>query len=234
MSDGSPTGDARLGRVVVKAVRPHETHPSERDVQDRGRLAQEVKSALYRVRKTAENWRTGVAGLVTLVTATLLFRGRASIIDYSPWVSYTLGALVLLSLALAIASLWRFLNAAYGRLKPVSAQSILDAGGVDVYNVQLATIALHDLRIARILGLVSAGFLASALLLSWYGPAAGGSASSVKVVLASETVPHSEMSLCGDLKALDADVVVLQLPGEPQPRRLNARQLVSLRIVTQC
>ena len=97
-----------------------------------------------RVRKTAENWRTGMAGLVTLVTATLLFKGQNTIAAYDPWVRYALGVLALLAVSLAIASLWLFLSAAYGRIRAVSIQSILQEGGVDVRNVHLATTALDD------------------------------------------------------------------------------------------
>jgi hypothetical protein len=222
-------------RIVVKAVPPHQTRPAPREVQDRARLATEVKGSLDVVRKTAENWRTGMAGLVTLVTATLLFKGRDSINDYANWIRYVLGALVLVSLVLAVASLWLFLTAAYGRLKPTSAQAILDAGGVDIHNVHLTTAALGDLNVARRLGLASAGLLAAALLLSWYGPAASAEPDThVKVVVASETSPETETPLCGELKALDRDVTVLQVAGEPEARRVKTERLVSLNIVASC
>jgi hypothetical protein len=234
VSDTGPPDSTNPKRPVIKAVRPHETRPDPREMQDRARIAEEVKGSLDRVRKTAENWRTGMAGLATLVTATLLFKGRGSIIEYAGWVGYTLGALVLLSLILAVASLWLFLTAAYGRLGPTSAQSILDGGGVDVHNIQLTTVSLHDLRIARRLGLASAGFLAVGLLISWYGPAGKHPATHVKVVIASESSPKTELLLCGELKALDGNVAVLQVDGEPDPRRLKTERLISLKIVASC
>jgi hypothetical protein len=175
-----------------------------------------------------------MAGLATLVTAVLLFKGRDSITEYAGWVRYTLGALVLLSLIFAVASLWLFLMAAYGRLRPTSAQSILDTGGVDVYNIKLTTAALDDLKIARILGLASAGLLALGLVISWYGPIDTPSAPHVKLVIASETSPGTELTLCGELKALDGNIVVLQVDGEPNPRRLKTKLLTSLKIITSC
>jgi hypothetical protein len=221
-------------KPVIKAVHPHETRPETRDLQDRARIAEEVKGSLDRVRKTAENWRTGMAGLATLVTATLLFKGRGSIIDYADWVGYTLGALVLLSLIFAVAALWLFLTAAYGRLRPTSAQSILDAGGVDVHNFQLTKAALHDLTMARRLALAGAGFLALGLVISWYGPVSRPSTPRVKLVIASETSPRTELSLCGELTALDGNIAVLQIDAEPDPRRLKTGQLISLKIVASC
>jgi len=129
---------------VIKLVPPHDPNPSASEIGDRARLAEEVRGSLERVRKTAENWRTGMAGLVTLVTATLLFKGQNTIAAYDPWVRYALGVLALLAVSLAIASLWLFLSAAYGRIRAVSIQSILQEGGVDVRNVHLATTALDD------------------------------------------------------------------------------------------
>jgi len=221
-------------KLVIKAVRPHDTRPGPRDIEDRGRLAEELKGSLDRIRKTAESWRTGMAGLTALVTATLLFKGRASITDYAEPVGYALGALVVLSLALAIASLWRFLMAANGRLAATSAQSILDAGGVDVRNIHLTTTALADLNVARGLGIASAALLGLALLLSWYGPAAESTAARVKLVIAAEPPGTTELSLCGELKALDGKVVVLQVDGEPEPRRLKTERVVSMKTLASC
>lgn len=234
MSGPDPREGTGRGKLVIKAVRPHDTRPGPRDLEDRARIAEELKGSLDRIRKTAENWRTGMAGLTALVTATLLFKGRASITDYAEPVGYALGALVVLSLALAIASLWRFLMAAHGRLAATSAQSILDAGGVDVRNVHLATTALADLNLARGLGLASAALLALALLLSWYGPAGKSTAARVKLVIAAEPPGTTEQSLCGELKALDGTVVMLQVDGEPQPRRLKTERLVSMKTLASC
>jgi len=221
-------------KSVIKAVRPKDRRPGPRDLQDSARIAQEVKGSLDRVRKIAENWRTGMAGLATLVTATLLFKGRGSITEYADRVGYTLGVLVLLSLILAVASLWLFLTAAYGRPRTTSVQSIFDAGGIDVYNIQLATAALHDLKIARMLALAGAGFLALGLVISWYSPVSRPSTPRVKLVIASETSPGTELSLCGELKALDGNIAVVQIEGEPGTRRLKTERLKSLKIVTSC
>jgi hypothetical protein len=221
-------------KTVVKAVRPHQTRPGPHDLQDRAYIAEEVKGSLERVRKTAENWRTGMAGLTALVTATLLFKGRSSITEYVGWVGYLLGALVLVALLLAVASLWLFLTASYGRVTATSAQSILDSGGVNLHTVRLATVAVRDLKIARQLSLASSGFLAVSLLISWYGPAIKGPANQVKVVIAGESLPKTELHYCGELKALDKDSLVLQIDGEPDPRRLKTERLISVKIVASC
>ena len=221
-------------RTSIKAVRPHDVRPDPRELRDRSRLALEVKGSLERIRKTAENWRTGMATLTALVTASHLFKGRNSIIEYAEWVRYTLALSVLCSLVLSVGSLWLFLTAAYGRLELKSAQSILDSGGVDVHNVQLAEAALNDLRLARKLSVFAAALLALALLTSWFGPAGRRPQTIVTLVVANESSPSNEMPLCGELKALDGRVTVIQVSGEPQPRRINTGQLVALSVVESC
>jgi hypothetical protein len=228
-----PPADAPK-RTTVKAVRPHNTRPGGRDLQDRARLAQEIKGALDRIRKTSESWRTGMAGLTALVTASLLFKGRNSIVDYAEWVQYTLAGLLLLSLVLSFGALWLFLTAAYGRLELTSAQSILDSGGVDVNNVRLAEIALKDLRAARWLSLFASGLLAAALLMSWFGPAGSRSKTFVRLVISGASASANEMPLCGELKALSGKFTDVQVSGEPEPRRIDTPRVISVNVVPSC
>jgi hypothetical protein len=222
---------------VIKPVPPHNPNPSASEIGDRARLAEEVRGTLERVRKTAENWRTGVAGLVTVVTGTLLFKGQNMITAYEPWVRYSLGVLALLATALAIASLWLFLSAAYGRIRAVSAKSILQEGGVDVRNVHLATTALEDLWWAQRLAIGSTVLLAAVIALSWYGPptAASKPPAFVKVLFRGADAPQSSTeTLCGELTAQDGAITVLKIKGEPEPRRIPTQRLVSLVLVATC
>jgi len=236
-SSQAPMGERPPAGRTIKPVPPHDPVPSAREIGDRARLAEEVKGSLEKVRKTAENWRTGMAGLVTLVTATLLFKGQDSIAMYDPPVQYALGLLALLGLVLGIASLWLFLTAAHGRLRPVTAQSILDAGGVDVRDVHLATTALNDLWYAQRLALGSAISLAAAIALSWYGPTEPSKPlAMVKVVIrvGSEGQQSAETTVCGELTAQDGATTVLKIKGEPDARRLSTQRLVSLVLVAKC
>jgi hypothetical protein len=220
---------------VIKPVPPHDPNPSASEIGDRARLAEEVRGSLERVQKTAENWRTGVAGLGALVTATLLFKGQDKITVYDPGVQYALGVLALLSLGLAIASLWLFLSAAYGRIRAVSAQSILQEGGVDVRNVHLATTALEDLSWAQRLAIGSAALLAAAIALSWYGPTTASKPPAfARVVVRDASAAQSAETLCGELIAQDGATTVLKIRGEPNPQRIPTQRLVSLVLVATC
>ncbi|SFW71018.1 hypothetical protein [Amycolatopsis australiensis] len=224
-------GKARRGSVI-KAVPPHDVVPNTRELQERAKLADEVAAALGRVRSTAQNWRTGMAGLITLVTATLLFKGRNSISDYVSWVRYSIGALTALALIAGVASLWWFLLAAYGRPEVVSAQSVIDQGGVAVRDVLLAQAARKDLKFAQLLAIVSAALLAAALILSWYGPAETSSPpafASVKV-----RHPSGTEAICGSLVAQNGTTTELRVKGEPDARRIPTADLVSVVLVSAC
>jgi hypothetical protein len=231
-----PLTSARTrGAAVIRPVPPHDPNPSASEIGDRVRLAEEVRGSLERVRKTAENWRTGVAGLFTVVTAALLFKGQDKITAYEPGVQYALGVLALLALGLAIASLWLFLSAAYGRIRAVSAQSILEEGGVDVRNVHLATTALDDLWWAQCLAIGSAALLAAAIALSWYGPTAASKPPALaEVVVRGASATQSAETLCGELIAQDGATTVLKVKGEPDAQRIQTGRLVSLVLVATC
>jgi hypothetical protein len=237
MSAGSPapTSGRPTARGTIKPVPPHEPMPSVREIGDRAQLAEEVRASLERVRKTAENWRTGVAGLVSLVTAVLLFKGQDKIAAYEPWVRYALGVLALLALVLAITSLWLFLLAAYGRIRQVSAQSILNEGGVDIRNVHLATTALEDLWWAQRSAIASALLLAAAIALSWYGPtAANHPLAFAKIVIRAGAAGLPPETICGELISQDGATTVLKIKGEPDSRRIETQRLVSLVLVDKC
>lgn len=220
---------------MIKPVLPHNATPDPREIDDRVRLADEVNTALEKLRKTAENWKTGVAGLVTLTTATLLFKGQASIASYDPYVQYALGLFGVGSVCLAIAALWYFLFAAYGRTETVSAQSVIDAGGVDIRNIGLTKIALDDLSRARHLSLGSAGCLIAAIALSWYGPTEPGTPLAfAKIVIHAANPAQPDETLCGEQTAQNGATTVLKIKGEPEPRKLTTAQLVSWELIPSC
>jgi hypothetical protein len=227
----SQAGDAQAG-VSVRAVPPKRKRPTPRDVLEQERAAEAARGGLERVRKTADNWRLGMAGLVTLATATLLFKGRTAIQDYVEWARWVMGGLVLISLVVGIVSVLLFLRAAYGQPKVVRAADIANAGGFDAYNLSLAQVALADLVRARRWAIGSLILLALGIGVSWYAPAA------TKEPLALVNVTYSsgngQLSKCGILKTVDAKGVRLQVEGERAASNVPVSQLISLVLVSQC
>jgi len=217
----------------VKLVTPKASLPA---IDDTNALSTAVTGGLQRVRDAAKNWQTGLAGLLTLVTATLLFKGQDSITDYTPGVQYLLGGLVVLGLVVGVWSLWLLLQAAYGVPKVVRYETIADAGGVDAYNLTLAERAIGNLRLGRITALVSAGLVAAALVFSWYGATSAGSL--VKVTQAPLTGGQPDKTrasvLCGSLKTDDSQGVVVQVAGQRDPTTVERANLVSVVPVSGC
>jgi hypothetical protein len=203
-----------------------------RDVLDQEQAAEAARAGLERVRKTAENWRLGMSGLVTLTTAVLLFKGRGAIQDYKETAKWALGMLVLASLALGVMSVLRFLKAAYGEPKVVRAADVADAGGLDGYNLSLAQVALDDLHAARRWAIGSLILLALGIAFSWYAPAAGTEpAAFVRVTYVSG---NAQTVKCGTLKIVDIKGVQLQVAGERSTSDIPISQLVSVVIVGEC
>jgi hypothetical protein len=173
-----------------------------------------------------------MSGLVTLTTATLLFKGRSTIQDYNVFARWTIGILVLASLAAGVVSVLRFLRAAYGEPKVVRAADIADAGGLDGYNLSLAAAALEDLRTARQWAIGSLILLALGIASSWYAPAAAKEpAALVRVTYASG---NAQIVKCGTLKTVDSSGVRLQAAGERSPSDIPVSQLISVVIVSEC
>ena len=108
------------------------------ELGDRVRLAEEVTGSLTRIRATAENWRTGMAGLLALVTATLVFKGKDSITAYGMPVRVALGVLTGLALIAGVVSLLKFLRTAHGVPEVVGTDSVIAEGGVNIINNLIA------------------------------------------------------------------------------------------------
>jgi len=220
---------------TVHLAVPINKRPGPRDIEDQNRANDAAKGSLDRVRKTAENWRTGIAGLVTLVTGTLLFKGQSSINNYEVWVRAALGTLVGLSLAVGIISLLLFLNAAYGKPKVLTTQEIADTGGIDAYNLRLAQAAVGDLKWARRWALVSAIMLALAIILAWYGPSASsGAAAFAKITYTPVVGRTAKQVRCGVLEAANSKGIRLKVSGEQASINIEPAQLLSITIVSKC
>jgi hypothetical protein len=172
-----------------------------------------------------------MAGLVTLTTATLLFKGRSAIQDYVEWARWVMGGLVLISLVAGIVSVLLFLRAAYGHPKVMRAADIANAGGFDAYNLSLAQSALEDLVHARRWAISSLILLALGIGVSWYAPAAKEPIAFVNVTYSSG---NGQLSKCGTLKTVDAKGIQLQAEGEKQVSNIPVSQLIFLALVSQC
>lgn len=217
-------------RGGLHPVPPHDPVGDGGEADERARIAEAVKDNLARVRKTAENWRTGMAGLITLVTAILLFKGKASITDYQHEAQIALGVLAVSALGCGLGSLWLFLRAAHGKPEVVSVDTLAERT-LDGHNFQLAREAIADLANAQWLAIISAAAFAAAILVSWYAPA---KPADPPAMFKAELHEPAGATVCGELQGQNGTSTVLKVKGEPGERQIPTGQLVSVVLVPAC
>ena len=183
-------------------------------------------------RKTAENWRNGLSGLVALVTAFLIFKGQETITSYVQWAQVLLTALLALGLVLAVTALWRFLAAANGRVRLLSTEEIREEGGVTLHDLATARNAIADLVAARVLAVAGAALLAGAICFTWFAPAAPevppGYLEATFI-----TGDEQTATVCGELESQNQQGLRL-LDKAGQSRLVPSASIISAIIVAKC
>jgi hypothetical protein len=127
--------------------------------------SQELRDTeLERVRKTAENWRTGLAGLLALITTVSVVKGRDTITDLALLWKVLVGVFLLLALISAAVGAYYALRSAYGWPERVP------TGQLRKWRYQRSEDAVADLKKSRNLTFVTLALLALAIAATWYGP----------------------------------------------------------------
>jgi hypothetical protein len=131
-----------------------------------------ASSQLANTRKTAENWKTGLAALLAVLTGALFLKGKESIGDYAVWVQVLIGLTFGFGAFCALAGAVRALRAAYGVPEIVTVQSIQEEGGLEVHNFKAAKKSIGDLSSAKALTFWSLILIGAGIGLTWFGPSA--------------------------------------------------------------
>jgi hypothetical protein len=135
-------------------------------------VRQLLAEELTRVRTQAANWRTGLAGLLALITTVTFVKGRSSIEGIPFGLRVTVGLLVLVAVACACAGTVYSLRAAYGR--PGRHLLTGEPGEFVRHDRKLARLAYRDLRVAVVCTFLTLGLVAAAIGITWYAPDAHG------------------------------------------------------------
>jgi hypothetical protein len=180
------------------------------------------------VTASAERWRTGLAGLTTVVTGGLLLKGPATAADVD--VAWRAGLTVLFGLGIvaSITGLWFALRAAAGVPTTVRFDALRrDYGTVRLYRLDVARRAALDLRRARRAALLAALLLATAILAWWWAPPRSPAGTIV-------TVTHGAEQSCGTV--VDSDASGLRLATRDSPTRIAIpwASVTTLKPVTTC
>lgn len=227
-----PRGPGSQGQSGLRLTQPTSVAVTARDREARLEVQALGEKSLESIRAVAGNWQKGMAGLVALTTATLLFKGADTIRDYETWVAWTMGLLVFASLGCGVVSLVLFLRAMHGTGRVVTNEQVQDAGGPLGLRLRMAVESAKDLKTARNTAIGAVVALALAIGLSWYGPTTENDPPAfVKITYRTQ---EGEVARCGVLKAADGTNVVLQVKGEPQPRSIATRDLLGMVIASGC
>jgi len=159
------------------------------DLEEELALQRSASSQLADVRRSAESWRTGLAGFLAILIAIFFIRGKDSFDDIggAGWKALLAG-LLLFAAGSALYGAYRALRAAYGvprdeylgevsgvlRVIPDSLRStprdIHDYGTLSAWHHAFARQAVTDLRHAKVATVASVIAVASAAAVTWFAP----------------------------------------------------------------
>jgi hypothetical protein len=131
----------------------------------RERLA---RTELDRVRQAAHAWRNGLAGLLAAVVGFSLIKGRSDIGELTSAASVAVGVILSAALVVGTGAALALLYAAHGR---PSVRVLESASEVVLADHRDALSAARALRRGIVLSLTCGALLATAVGVTWYGPA---------------------------------------------------------------
>ncbi len=214
--------------MTIKPIKPNRP-PSPTDIADRDRWDALTDKSLERTQAVAEKWRTGLAGLVTLMTGSLLLKGATSAanIDRS-WLT-VLSVMSVASVGLAIVGLWWALRAAAGAPTEVAYDELhASFGGVRQFEIAAARRVaklLEDAQAAVAMSLVLFGL--NAIVWWWAPPVDSDDIQDVNVT--TEDGP-----ICGDLISGDNQRLRVQVDGESEVRSVPFSEITNIGVVDGC
>ncbi|MER6111826.1 hypothetical protein ACFYRD_19040 [Streptomyces hirsutus] len=207
--------------------------PSEHQLAEDAQWRAYAGDSLARARTSAEQWRTGLGLLVTVMAAGLMLGGPGRMAELSPVWRAVVTAVLGFGFTVALCGLWAASRAsAVGGSGPVDRDLLRSRyGSLERYKAAAAAKSWSDVRRARIALLVSLPVIVAMTLTSWWLPRetpAGDQDSRPRVlVVTPETV------LCGELSG-GARTFSILTDRSTTPRRVPSAEVVSLAVVDSC
>jgi hypothetical protein len=204
--------------------------PRPVSAQDREAFDALAREALPAVQKMAAAWRTGLAGLITLVTTGIVLTGRTATTSVTvPWrvgVTVAVGA----GLGLAIVGLWQALAAEVGARTTVQSLEDIRSGhaSVQAWKVGQAAIAGRRLHKAKALVGVALGLLLCGVLATWWAPPAPQDPPAYLEVV------HSDGAVCGVLTSADGGTLRVRVAGTHDLVAIPLTSITNLTLTPEC
>ena len=189
------------------------------------------REGFQRAQKSAQTWRNGLAGFVTLLLSVLVLKGSDLSETPEPfrWIAIAgcIGGTIL-----AIWGLWLALDAEAPAESEVELATLLaDHGSVAHYEQAMAKRAQDRLRFARKLVMGALALLIVGIGAWWMAPARTTVASQVQVEWATS---GTSQRVCGTLLPTGDRHVVVQANSGTDPVTIPTRQIVSITQVDTC
>lgn len=161
-----------------------------------------VAGSLARETATAEKWRTGLAGFITLITTALIIKGPASVDELAPEWRWLVIGLLALGIVMALIATWKAQAAAAPGSDGVEhlEQVVTKWGSVRGYEAAQAKDVARGVAVAKGWIIASISALLAAVIAWWVIPSATPPAQFVVVETQTERV-------CGTLEKVDDGVV---------------------------
>jgi hypothetical protein len=224
-TDPAATDLARTDPATIEPVRPRPVSAA-----DRAAFQELLDGALPAVRAMAAAWRTGLAGLVTLLTTGIVLTGRTATANLTTgWraaVTVTIGG----GLTLVIVGLWHALAAEVGSRARLQSLEQIRAhhASVQAYQVGLAAAAADRLQDARRLVAIALALLLTGVLLTWWAPAAPADPPAYL------KITRTGGSVCGVLASADNGSIRLTAPGAHDPLVIPMATVTSMTVTAAC
>ncbi|MER7486595.1 hypothetical protein ABTY20_12000 [Streptomyces sp. NPDC126497] len=184
--------------------------------------AQELRlQQLPAARAQAEAWRTGLAGMTTLLGVVLVVKGRETVGELAPWTRVTVAVLLVAALTGLVAATVLAVRAAAGT---PGEEILLTGEGLREWTRTEVGDVGRRIRWAALLTSAALALLVTALGFTWFGPVPEPAKPTVRVVTRSG-------SLCGELVGTAGGDVVVK--GESL-RRAPIDRIVSIEPVKKC
>ncbi|WP_460650774.1 hypothetical protein [Kribbella endophytica] len=203
--------------------------PTQASVSDAEHWNDVVDRSIDEVRTSAGKWRDGLAAVVAVITGALVIGGPTALKDLTPAFRWLVGGFLGVGYAATCVGLLLALRAAAGAPRVAEYREVIHT----FLNVRAAQVAAakHDA------GLITAArrFVYAAVVLIWAGLVLWWAApSAVKQPPAYLKVELAVGTACGKLLSGDQQMVILQVDGEREARRVPLSEVRNLRIVPSC
>ncbi len=185
---------------------------------------QKLRNAeLESVRKSADAWRGGLAGIAALVTTVALVKGKESIDEFTDTWQYIIASTMAVTLLVAAVGLFYGIRASAGDPSEWDESRLDREDGVSDLKHALALKAIGDLDIARKASFTTLGLLALLVGFTFFGEDAPPDPSKVRVT------PLTGPAACGtSLGIADGQLSIETAGGNVVPVKLDTIQRIEV------